>query len=136
MKLKVRTLFDITNTGVTGHYKSARAQYSTQEAWDRARNQQRNFETLQQILSLRTNLAEITRPIEHNGVWEFEFEVESDGVYGTPDDPIGILRGDAVGVPMLRELNNDPDVDTILIVGGPRQNVWFELVTINNTLEN
>ena len=87
-------------------------------------------------MSLRTNLAEITRPIEHNGVWEFEFEVESDGVYGTPDDPIGILRGDAVGVPMLRELNNDPDVDTILIVGGPRQNVWFELVTINNTLEN
>jgi hypothetical protein len=136
MKLKVRTLFDITATGVTGHYKSARAHYDTQEAWDRARNQQRNFETLQQILSLRTNLAEITRPVEHDSVWEFEFEIESDGVYGTTDDPTGILRGDAVGVPMLRELNNDPDIDPVLVVGGPRQNVWFDIVPINKVLEN
>ena len=136
MKLKVRTLFDITYTGVTGHYKAARAQFATQEAWDRARNQQRNFETLQQILSLRTNLAEITTPVESDGEWSFEFEVESDGVYGTPDDPTGILRGDAVGVPMLRELNNDPDIEPILVVGGPRQNIWFEVVPINNILEN
>jgi len=36
-----------------------------------------------------------------------------------------VLRADAAGVPMLRQLNNDPDVDPFLITDGDRQNIWF-----------
>jgi predicted ThiF/HesA family dinucleotide-utilizing enzyme len=62
----------------------------------------------------------------------FEFETETAGVYGSEADPVAVLRADAAGVPMLRELNNDPDIDTVLVTEGPRQNIWFASISINN----
>jgi hypothetical protein len=62
----------------------------------------------------------------------FEFETESDGIYGPESDPVSILRADANGVPMLRELNNDPDIETVLITEGAQQNIWFAPVFINS----
>ena len=141
MKFACQTLFDITATGVTGHCKTTRMPFKDQagqlihdsDSWNRSRNQQRNWETLTQILSLRTQLFEITDPIpDQTGTrWMFEFETESDGIYGPNDDPVSVLRSDAQGVPMLRELNNDPDIDTVLITEGARQNIWFAPISIN-----
>jgi hypothetical protein len=142
MKFACQTLFDITATGVTGHCKTTRMPFQDHAvqviqdtaSWNRSRNQQRNWETLTQILSLRTQLFEITDPIpDQTGTrWMFEFETETEGVYGPNDDPVSVLRSDAAGVPMLRELNNDPDVDTVLITEGVRQNIWFAPISINN----
>jgi hypothetical protein len=142
MKFACQTLFDITATGVTGHCKTTRMPFQDHAgqviqdtaSWNRSRNQQRNWETLTQILSLRTQLFEITQPIaDQTGTrWMFEFETESDGVYGPNDDPVSVLRSDAAGVPMLRELNNNPDIDTVLITEGPRQNIWFAPISINS----
>ena len=142
MKFACQTLFDITATGVTGHCKTTRMPFQDHAgqviqdtaSWNRSRNQQRNWETLTQILSLRTQLFEITEPIaDQTGTrWMFEFETESDGVYGPNDDPVSVLRSDAQGVPMLRELNNNPDIDTVLITEGPRQNIWFAPISINS----
>jgi len=141
MKFACQTLFDITATGITGHCKLTRMPFQDHagqlirdsESWNRSRNQQRNWETLTQILSLRTQLFEITDPIpDQTGTrWMFEFETETEGVYGPEDDPVSVLRADAAGVPMLRELNNDPDIDTVLITEGPRQNIWFAPISIN-----
>ena len=61
----------------------------------------------------------------------FEFETESAGIYGDESDPVSVLRSDAAGVPMLRELNNDPDIETVLITEGIRQNIWFVPISIN-----
>jgi hypothetical protein len=61
----------------------------------------------------------------------FEFETETDGIYGPELDPVLVLRADANGVPMLRELDNDPDIDTVLITEGSRQNIWFAPISIN-----
>ena len=63
--------------------------------------------------------------------WMFEFETESDGIYGPESDPVLILRADAEGVPMLRELDNSPDVATVLITTGTGQNIWFAPISIN-----
>ena len=141
MKYLCQTLFDITATGVTGHCKSSRMPFCDQagqtidneESWNRSRNQQRNWETLTQILSLRTQLFLLTDPVpDLTGTrWMFEFETESDGIYGSEADPVSILRSDANGVPMLRELDNDPDIETVLITSGARQNIWFAPVSIN-----
>ena len=142
MKYACQTRFDITATGVTGHYKSARIPFQdragqtikNEESWNRSRNQQRNWETLTQILSLRTQLFLLTDPVSDlTGTrWMFEFETESDGIYGPESDPVAILRADANGVPMLRELNNDPDIETVLITEGAQQNIWFAPVFINS----
>jgi hypothetical protein len=141
MKYLCQTLFDITATGVTGHCKSSRLPFTdhagqwidNETAWNRSRNQQRNWETITQILSLRTQLFDLSTPVQDTtGTrWMFEFETESDGIYGPNDDPVAVLRADAEGVPMLRELNNDPDIDTVLVTTGPRQNIWFAPVSIN-----
>lgn len=131
MKYKCQTLFDITATGVTGHHKSKTGMELTE--WNRKRNQQRNWETITQILGLRTQVFELTKPIKDiTGTrWMFEFETESDGVYGPENDPTSVLRDDAEGVPMLRELDNDPDIESVLVTSGPRQNIWFVPVSIN-----
>ena len=141
MKFACQTLFDITATGVTGHCKTNRMPFHDRagqlihdvESWNRSRNQQRNWETLTQILSLRTQLFDLTDPIpdQTGSRWMFEFETETDGIYGPSDDPVSVLRSDATGVPMLRELNNDPDIETVLVTEGPRQNIWFAPITIN-----
>jgi hypothetical protein len=142
MKFACQTLFDITATGVTGHCKTTRMPFQDRagqtirdvESWNRSRNQQRNWETLTQILSLRTQLFDLTEPIpDQSGTrWMFEFETESEGIYGPESDPVSVLRSDATGVPMLRELDNDPDIETVLVTEGPRQNIWFAPISINN----
>lgn len=141
MKFACQTLFDITATGVTGHYKLSRIPFRDRAgqlihdtgSWNRSRNQQRNWETITQILSLRTQLFDLSDPIsDQTGTrWMFEFETETSGVYGPDSDPVSVLRSDAAGVPMLRDLDNDPDIDTVLITDGARQNIWFAPISIN-----
>ena len=136
IKIECRTSFDITATGVIGHFRNARPPYNQSiEIWNRARNQQRNWETLTQLINLRTQIVSMTDPIIDNNVWSFEFESEAN-VWDTGSDPVGVLKQDADGVPMLRDLDNDPDIDETLVTTGARQNIWFNLVPINNILEN
>jgi len=145
MRFVVQTFFDITATGVTGHYKPARVPFrdysgnviTDESDWSRARNQQRNWETLTQILGLRTQLFRIQEPMidASNRAWMFEFETESDNIYGTDDDLTAVLRADAEGVPMLLGLDNRPEMSTVLVTQGKNQNIWFAPVLINTSTE-
>ena len=141
MRYACQTLFDITATGVTGHCKITRMPFGDRagqqicdtESWNRSRNQQRNWETITQILGLRTQLFDLTDPVmDITGTrWMFEFETESEGIYGDEADPTQVLRADAEGVPMLIALNNLADIDPYLVTAGLRQNIWFAPVSIN-----
>ena len=133
IRIKVCTQFDITATGVTGHFKNS--QQLSADEWNTARNQQRNLETLTQLFALRTQTMTTTIPNENNKMWEFEFESESN-VWDDGADPVGVLKADSDGVPMILNLNNQPDIAPILVTAGPTQNIWFELIPINNILEN
>ena len=143
IRIKVRTLFDITATGVTGHFKSSRPIFTDRaghkitdlETWNRARNQQRNWETLTQLIQLRTQTDNLIDPICIDNCWIFEFEIEQD-VFNDGFDPVGVLKADSEGVPMLRDLDNNPDIDPVLITQGLRQNIWFSTEPINSILEN
>ena len=63
IKIEVHTQFDITATGVTGHYKSSQIPFTDAagniiddaNSWTRSRNQQRNWETLTDRKSTRLN---------------------------------------------------------------------------------
>jgi hypothetical protein len=128
-----RTFFDITATGVTGHFKSSRipfhdhaGQYiSSEAAWNRARNQQRNWETLTQLLGMRTQIFQLENPKKNLDVWSFEFAVETPDVFGPQDDPVQLLLIDAAGVPMLLGLENKTNLTPVLLVDGEDQNIWF-----------
>jgi hypothetical protein len=138
MRYACQTLFDITATGVTGHFKVTRMPFVDQAGqrihdqvtWNRSRNQQRNWETLTQILGLRTQLFDITDPVrDKSGTsWMFEFETESSGILGPDSDPTQILRTDAEGVPMILDLNNRSDLLPLLRTHGTEQNIWFAVL--------
>jgi hypothetical protein len=139
-KILCRCLFDITATGVTGHLKSSRlpfqdraGQYITDEGtWNRARNQQRNWETLTQLISLRTQVIELSQPERFDGAWEFEFATETPDAYGSADDPTLVLRSDSAGVPMLQHTDRGEIITSQLVVDGLDQNIWFLPIAINN----
>lgn len=133
MRFKCSTLFDITATGVTGHYKSARIPFFDQAgqhienelAWNYSRNQQRNWETVVQVIGLRTQIFKLDLPVEQDKTWSFEFEVETPAVFGPAENPVEYLESDASGVPMLLDLRNKEDITPTLVVSGQDQNIWF-----------
>jgi hypothetical protein len=144
MRFSCTTLFDITATGITGHFKLTRIPFTDQAGqninsvadWNTSRNQQRNWETLTQIIGMRTQIFNMTQPERLAGLtWRFEFETESEGIFGDVLDPVSILRLDAKGVPMLLDLENRSDLAPMLITSGAEQNIWFEPIAINNTNE-
>ena len=139
MRFSCTTLFDITATGVTGHFKSARVPFQDRTGkwitdmadWNRARNQQRNWETMQQIVGMRTQISVATVPTRVGINWSFEFETETPGVHGTNTDPVSVLYSDANGVPMLINLDNPTDLASVIVTAGSNQNIWFAPLSIN-----
>jgi hypothetical protein len=136
MKIQCQTLFDITATGVTGHIKPSRMPYVDQagsritdtESWNRSRNQQRNWETLTQLIQLRTQLSELTTPVKDQDRWIFEFATDIEGLFELDQDPLGILKSDCAGVPMLTKLGEIDTAGNVLVV---EKNIWFSLAPIN-----
>jgi len=132
MKIQCRTTFDITATGVTGHFRSSRLPFTdlagkaiaNERDWNRSRNQQRNWETLQQLISLRTQV-NIQQPIKTADCWEFEFDFETHSVFDDGTDLLGTLKADCFGVPMLTRLEESQDPGSTLCSD---QNIWFTVL--------
>jgi hypothetical protein len=136
MRFSCKTLFDITVTGVTGHYNSSRIsfidlsgkQIENKIAWNRSRNQQRNWETLTQLIGLRTQISKLDLPLRSEMSWIFEFEVENPYVFGTDENPTELLLADCNGVPMLIQLENIKNLDPFIVIEGINQNIWFNRI--------
>lgn len=135
MKINVQTSFDCTPTGVTGHMQHGKMPFTDRSgtlvdselAWHHARNKQRNWETLLQIISLRAQPINITDPLCKDKTWSFDFEVESAGVYSVNEDPNNIdsLYTDCAGVPMMTKLDEAEGTVPELV---PQENIWFKAV--------
>ena len=126
------TQFDCTTTGVTGHFRNNVLPFDDREGqtvtdqvtWTRSRNQQRNWETILQIIGLYTQAQDIT-PTEHtNGAWQFEFSTDFDDVFSAHGDPLGLLKIACRGVPMFYDLDHSPKTAQL----DPDQNIEFVIV--------
>lgn len=123
------TRFDITATGVKSHFNISRLPFqdatgrniANNDDWNHARNQQRNWETINQIISLRTLPDEISDPIKTDqdgkNTWQFEFTVENPSTIELDGDPVGALAKDSNDVPMLLGLYEDPGIEPCLKAG-------------------
>ena len=141
MQILCRTFFDCSATGITGHYRPHQVPFRDQLdnhitdsiTWNRSRNQQRNWETIQQIIGLRSQATIIHGPNNIDNQWQFIFEVDSPGVYsGTGHlGNLDSLINECDGIPMCAELNETHGVSLQLITTGTDQNIWFETI---NTL--
>lgn len=136
MRIRCSTQFDITQTNVTGHYKPSRIPFDDFAGnkitditeWNRSRNQQRNWETLMQLISLRTQVTDLSAPQVNNGVWTFEFSIDNDSLFEQAGDLVGVLKQDCEHVPMLAGLGEQCLSDAVL---RPGENIWFEPVPVN-----
>ena len=128
MKITCRTLFDCSLTGVTGHFRSSEIPFRdrvgqmvhTQADWNHSRNQQRNWETLLQLIGLYTQPQHISDIRMQNGRWEFEFETEFDDVFRLNDDPVGLLKQACRGVPIINYVQQQ-----LTALLQPDVNIWF-----------
>ena len=133
MKIRITTKFDCTTTGTTGHYRNNRMPYqdqaentiNDQDSWSKSRNQQRNYETLVQLLSLRTQLVTVGSTTVRDNFWEFEIESDRDDVFS---DDFASLKLDCEGVPMIVDLNEHGDLNPVLTTQGSDPNIWFEKI--------
>ena len=131
MRIRCRTKFDITHTGVTGHFRSSRVPFNDragqpvrdEPTWNLSRNQQRNWETLQQLITLRTNVV-VDDPIRDCEFWLFEFETDNE-VFG---EDLSTLKNDCAHVPMLVDLSETADLVPYL---QPELNIWFDIIPVN-----
>ena len=136
MKIQCQTLFDITATGTTGHVKPSRMPYrdltgtkiTDVESWNRSRNQQRNWETVTQLISLRTQVDNLQEPVAIQDRWQFEFEVENENLFNNGIDRLAVLKTDCAGVPMIVGLNEAQSLTPLLTIG---TNIWFTIMPIN-----
>jgi len=133
MKILCRTLFDCSHTGTTGRFNAGKLPYNDnvgnpiddQDSWNYSRNQQRNWETLNQLISLRTQPYDVQVVPADQDTWQFEFEVEHVDVYGSDND-LSVLLNECNGVPMIVELGEKLTRSATLITTGSNQNIWFE----------
>jgi hypothetical protein len=126
------TLIDITKTDVTKF---------TPEL-ERMRNKQRNWETVVQILGLRTQIMSInqlkteTKDLSQHvfgsdyqdkqRVWSFEFEVEFENLYLQDRDPYGVLKNDFSHTPVILGLDETAQPPMpIFYTDGPSKNIYF-----------
>lgn len=129
---RVYTLIDITKTGVT----------SNNPEYERMRNKQRNWETVIQILSMRTQLLGVrilkTEKLDvknfdfgedykgKHRIWAFEFDVEYADLYLKSDDNYGVLKNDFAQTPVITGLDETINLPLALFyTTGPGKNIYF-----------
>ena len=131
-RYRAYTLIDVTNTGITT--------YSSKQ--EKQRNQQRNWETVYQVLSLRAQLMEFASPDiltdnvkkynfgkNYTGthkIWTFEFGVEHADIYALADDSCGTLKDDFKVTPVILGLDETakPSIP-MFYATGPDKNIYF-----------
>lgn len=83
--------------------------------------QQANFNTLLQTIGLRSNIVWNTDPVSNDGTlpnpflgkakyWQWLIECEREDVFLKGSDPVGLLKDDLHGVPVVADLENTADI--------------------------
>ena len=114
--IDVVTYFDCTPTATKSYRKlqpnttnAVGHKIQTMDDWNYSRNQQRNWETILQVVSLKTQAIDITNPVimtrEDKKVWQFSFAIEHTGIYDNGNDYLCLLKEEVHCVPMIFVLN-------------------------------
>ena len=83
-----------------------------------------------QMISLRAQPTVVKEPKCADGVWSFEFSVETPGVYSTDNnvDNLDGLLNECDGIPMVVGLDENDSINPSLTISGLNQNLWFETI--------
>jgi hypothetical protein len=136
-------LFDITQTGVLNRSKPTEEDIA---GWVNRRNTQCNFDTILQVISLRSQPEVVNFPscieltdtnadvfgflygTEKVSLWKFEFEVQHSSVFENGIIPLGALYKDCEGVPMIVCENQHSLCPKFLDISPELKNIHFEVL--------
>jgi hypothetical protein len=140
-RLACFTLFDITKTGVLNRARPS--DDTVIDDWAYKRNTQCNFDTIIQVISLRSQPDVVTEPKKkvikldknsnfgytyHNlelPVWSFDFEVHHSSVFEDGIEELGALYKDCTGVPMIKCGTEYDKISNILDSNNTTRNIYF-----------
>jgi len=138
------TLFNITQTGVMNR---SRPNENDVAEWLSKRNTQCNFDTILQVISLRSQPEVVKKPTkiqitiedshrfgflyqydETSYCWKFEFEIQHSSVFENGIQPLGALYRDCMRVPMIICTEQISDIPAFLDVSEELRTIYFELL--------
>ena len=136
-RIRCNTLFDITNTGITNRSKPDPS--IPNDTWLYKRNTQCNFDTILQIISLRSQPEIVRYPekihssnnifgSQYNSIyyWSFDFEVHHESVFDNDMQELGAVYQDCVGVPMIISNTCLENMTGFLDISPELKNIHFE----------
>ena len=148
-KIRCYTLFDITKTGITNRRNHSKLGPDKDKEWERLRNTQCNFDTIVQVISLRSQPENITDPIEGivmfdgefdmfgflfdnddkaHSCWSFDFTVNYYDVYNDGINELGHLYFDCDSVPMIKTKDSWDKLPSFLDTSPELRNIYFEVI--------
>jgi len=143
--VRCNTLFDITQTGII----SRRNANNDDPMWVLKRNQQCNFDTIIQAISLRSQPESISVPIVHKiffknkhnfGIlfdkkiigeipyWAFDFEINYASVFNDGISDLGLLYNDCDMIPMIKCGTEWNKLQNHLSISINTRNIYFEVI--------
>ena len=127
-KYKISTLVDVSPSGIISEFREGVQMpfvddlnqiINNRETWNTSRNEQRNWETIIQCISIRAQPILLTKPLitEVTGigskgfgysgkhkVWTFEFGFELADIYASAGDDVGLLKEQLDLIPIVSSL--------------------------------
>jgi hypothetical protein len=145
MRIRCYTLFDITKTGVLNRKAPINGSPEKVLEWEHNRNTQCNFDTIIQIISLRSQPENISTPTritekfkefgfmfedeELNSYWTFDFDVMQLSVFDDGINPLGYLIEDCDNVPMIKVGTEWSKLPEFLDTTPELRNIYFEVIS-------
>jgi hypothetical protein len=143
-KISCYTLFDITQTGVINRGKPGIDE--DMEAWLFKRNTQCNFDTILQVVSLRSQPEDISKPkvkeinllefqnfgflLENDekiSSWSFSFTIQHPSVFNDGISDLGSLYNDCDQVPMIKTDTIWNKIPAFLDSSDELRNIYFKV---------
>lgn len=147
VKLRCYTLFDITKTNIPNRRASNSLPADELKEWEKRRNTQTNFDTILQIISLRSqpeDITDVTSSIvdftsfdnfgflyeseEPQKCWTFEFTIFHSSVFDDGISELGALYSDCEGVPMIKVGTEWDKLQSELDISPELRNIYFEVL--------
>lgn len=146
-RIRCHTLFDITSTGVLN--RKAPSTYTVDElkAWEHRRNTQANYDTILQVISLRSqpeensittekvinfkefqNFGFLFDDEEDQKCWHFDFTIQHPKVFYDGIDELGSLLTDANDVPIIKTDTTWSKLPNFLDTSLELRNIYFEIL--------
>lgn len=146
-RIRCYTLFDITKTGIINRKPPANGTNEQLSIWEKTRNTQCNFDTILQVVSLRSQPENITEPRqevvlfndcdlfgfmydneEGQIMWAFDFDIIHRSVFDDGLNTLGYLYSDCDSVPMIKVGTEWDKLPSFLDTSPELRNIYFEVI--------